>query len=161
MAKRHHTHTLNISVNYVFSSHSRPKATGWVQITLRRVLRATTSAAPMSRTSAWRTEARRSPRSFSSSLTLCARTSWTLSTRRTLSPWALSRDGVEIWQNVKSPNPWPTQHDTEDMCCESSINTTTTIVQVCQLHSYEKAKNIVLPEHLGSTYFNIAICYFI
>lgn len=149
MAKRHHTHTLNISVNYVFSSHSRPKATGWVQITLRRVLRATTSAAPMSRTSAWRTEARRSPRSFSSSLTLCARTSWTLSTRRTLSPWALSRDGVEIWQNVKSPNPWPTQHDTEDVLWEQHKHhhnncTSMSAAQLWKSQEYSSARTLRL-----------------
>lgn len=74
----------------------RPKATGWGPTITRRVPSATTSAAPTSPTSAWRTAARRSPRSCSSSLTPCAPWSWTPSTRRTRCPWRPSLEDADI-----------------------------------------------------------------
>lgn len=74
----------------------RPKATGWGPTIPRRVLSATTSAAPTSPTSAWRTAARRSLRSCSSSLTPCAPWSWTPSTRRTRCPWRPSLEDANI-----------------------------------------------------------------
>lgn len=93
---------------HVFSSDFRPKATGWAPAIPRRVLWATISVVPTSLTSAWHTAARHSLRSFSSSLRLCAPKSWTPLMRRTLCPWALSRDATEItipWSRPANPQP--------------------------------------------------------
>lgn len=83
---------------------SRPKATGWGLIIIRRVPSATTSAAPTSPTSVWHTAARRSRRSCSSSLTPCALWSWTPLMRRMLCPWGPSLDDPKNHSHLrKSP----------------------------------------------------------
>lgn len=83
-----------------------------------------TSVVPTSLISVWHTAARRSLRSFNSSLMLCALKSWTLSMRRTLCPWPRSRDSAEIAKTRTCPvNPrpcGPTQHDTEETWGDSN-----------------------------------------
>lgn len=103
------------------SPTSRPKATGWAPLILRKVRWATTSAAPTSLISAWHTAARPSQRSFSSSFTLCALWSWTLLMRRTLWPWALSREDAEITITCTCEIPNPVVHS-EWMKCDYHVS---------------------------------------
>lgn len=92
-------HLYQIVHNLFHMKTSRPKATGWAPAITKRAQRATTSAAPTSPTSGWRTAARRSPRSYSSSRTPCAPRSWKLSARRTHCAWGLCPGAVELPQS--------------------------------------------------------------
>uniref|UniRef100_A0A4W5QLI5 AMP deaminase n=1 Tax=Hucho hucho TaxID=62062 RepID=A0A4W5QLI5_9TELE len=86
-----------------FSLVSRQRVTGWGPNTARRALKAMTSVAPTSRTSAWHTAVRPCWRSSTSSPTLCAPR--TTSTRRKHSPWPPSGQ-----KDTKSTTPPPTSN---------------------------------------------------